>query len=235
MNRARRDGVACLGLVLSLVWMCGCDRARAAAPPTKDQGATAVEADRALQMLTEGNGRFVAGRRMVRDEPKRRQELATSQAPIAVIVSCSDSRVPPELVFDQGLGDLFDVRTAGHVVGDMELGSIEYAAEHLGTRLVVVLGHARCGAVTAAVSGGEAPGHIPAVVKAIAPAVAETKSHPGDAVENAVRANVRDTVRALRSSDPVLSHLVHDGKLKIVGGRYDLDTGRVEFLAEEGH
>jgi carbonic anhydrase len=158
-----------------------------------------------------------------------------TQKPIAVIVSCSDSRVPPELVFDQGLGDLFDVRTAGHVVGDMELGSIEYAAEHLGTPLIVVLGHERCGAVTAAVSGGEAPGHIPAVVKAIAPAVAETKSAGGDAVENAMRANVRDTVRALRSSDPVLSHLVHEGKLKVVGGRYDLDTGQVEILADDGH
>jgi carbonic anhydrase len=195
-----------------------------------------VDADRALKLLMEGNERFVAGHRLSRDEPGRRAELAKSQHPIAVIVSCSDSRVPPEIVFDQTLGDLFDVRTAGQVVGDLELGSIEYAAEHLHTPLIVVLGHQRCGAVTAAVSAAASPdpgdgeGHIAAIVKAISPAVAHSRSLPGDAVENAMRANVRETVRHLRSSDPILSHLVHDGKLKIVGGRYDLDSGKVEIL-----
>jgi carbonic anhydrase len=202
-----------------------------------------VDADRALKLLMEGNERFIAGHRLSRDEPGRRTELAKSQHPIAVVVSCSDSRVPPEIVFDQTLGDLFDVRTAGHVVGDLELGSIEYAAEHLHTPLILVLGHQRCGAVTAAVSAagadhasGQDEGHITAIVKAIGPAVAQTKSQPGDAVENAMRANVRETVQRLRSSDPILSHLVHEGKLKVVGGRYDLDSGKVEILpaAAEG-
>jgi carbonic anhydrase len=189
-----------------------------------------------MQQLMDGNQRFVAGHTRPRgDESRRRQELATSQKPIAVVVSCSDSRVPPELVFDQDLGDVFVIRTAGQVVGDLELGSIEYAVEHLGTPLIVVLGHERCGAVTAAVKGGEAEGHIPAIVKAIEPAVAESKGEPGDAVDNAVRANVRDVVRKLRSTDPILSHFVHDGKVKIVGGRYDLDTGQVELLPVDEH
>jgi carbonic anhydrase len=218
-----------------------------AAPLISDdrQSATeAIDADRALQLLVEGNQRFVEGHRRSRDEPQRRAQLAQTQKPIAVIVSCSDSRVPPEIVFDQTLGDLFDVRTAGHVIGDLELGSIEYAAEHLGTPLILVLGHKRCGAVTAAVSaagnpknGGDdaAEGHITAVVKAIEPAVIEVKSRPGDLVDNAIYANVRDTVRRLRSTDPILSHLVHEGKLKVVGGRYDLDSGQVEILPLADH
>ena len=179
----------------------------------------------------DGNQRFVAGHMRPRgDESRRRQELANSQKPIAVILSCSDSRVPPELVFDQDLGDIFVIRTAGQVVGDLELGSIEYAVEHLGTPLIVVLGHERCGAVTAAVKGGDAEGHISTIVKAIQPAVAESKGETGDPVDNAVRANVRDVVRQLRSTDPILSHFLHDGKLKVVGSRYDLDTGHVELL-----
>ena len=180
-----------------------------------------------------GNARFVAGKRVVPDEPKRRQELAQHQNPVAVVVSCSDSRVPPEIVFDQDLGEIFVVRTAGNVVGDLELGSIEYAVEHLGTPLIVVLGHQRCGAVTAAVKGGEPEGHVAAIVKAIAPAVTESKDQSGDAIDNAIRANVRDVVRQLRTSEPVLSHFTHDGKLKVVGGRYDLDTGNVELIGDD--
>jgi carbonic anhydrase len=220
----RRSLTCTLGTTL----LAGC----AGAHVSHDQASTSNDPDHSLQLLMDGNQRFVAGRPRPRDDSRRRQQLANSQKPIAVIVSCSDSRVPPELVLDQDLGDIFVVRTAGQVVGDLELGSIEYAVEHLGTPLIVVLGHERCGAVTAAVTGGNAEGHIPAVVKAIEPAVAESKGEPGDPVDNAVRANVRDMVRKLRASDPVLSHFVHDGKLKVVGGRYDLDTGRVEILPE---
>ena len=226
-----RRTVAAAMLVAAIVAVALSSSGKADSPVAAPPAAAVADPDRAVQRLMGGNERFVAGKRMVPDEPKRRQELAQSQKPIAVVVSCSDSRVPPEIVFDQDLGDLFVVRTAGNVVGDLELGSIEYAVEHLGTPLIVVLGHQRCGAVTAAVKGGEAEGHIAAIVKAIAPAVAESKGQSGDAVDNAIRANVRDLVRQLRTSEPVLSHFAHDGKLKIVGGRYDLDTGKVELLA----
>src|SRR3954471_10120329 len=139
-------------LIITTILLTGC----AHAPPAHSSSAAPVDADQALHQLMAGNKRFVAGHLRTRDEPPRRVELANGQKPVAVIVSCSDSRVPPELVFDQDLGDIFVVRTAGQVVGDLELGSIEYAVEHLGTRLIVVLGHARCGAVMAAVNGGEA-------------------------------------------------------------------------------
>src|SRR5262249_5592987 len=150
-----------------------------------------------------------------------------SQAPFAVIVSCSDSRVGPELVFDQGLGDLFVIRTAGEVLDDPGLGSIEYAVDHLHVPLVVVLGHERCGAVSAALEGGTAPGHIASLVTAIQPAVKASHGEPGDPLDNAVHTNVRDVVRRLKGAGPILSEAVHAGALKILGAYYDLDTGVV--------
>jgi carbonic anhydrase len=127
------------------------------------------------------------------------------------------------------LGDLFVVRTAGEVLDDAALGSIEYGVEHLGVPLILVVGHERCGAVSAAVQGGEAHGHVAALVKAIQPAVAETRGQAGDAVDNAVRANVRDVVKALRASEPILSEFAHRGAVTVTGARYDLDTGKVEI------
>lgn len=192
-----------------------------------------VGADEALKLLMEGNRRFVAGKTNSRSgEVARRAELATSQSPYAIIVSCSDSRVGPELVFDQTLGDIFVVRTAGEVIADPGLGSIEYAVEHLHSPLIVVLGHERCGAVAAAVAADSAPGHIDAIVKALQPAVESTKGHPGDAVDNAVRANVLDVVHQLETCQPILAEFAHEGKLKVVGAYYDLDTGEVSVLAQ---
>ena len=160
----------------------------------------------------------------------RRTEITGGQHPFAVIVGCSDSRVPPEIIFDQGLGDLFVIRLAGHVISDEALGSIEYALEHLGTRLIMVLGHDNCGAVTAAVKGGDIPGHIGSIVKAIAPAVKKAKNQPGDLLENAIRENVAMVVEQLRSSSPLLAHLVKDGILKIIGAYYRLDDGKVTLV-----
>ncbi len=132
--------------------------------------------DQALQTLLDGNKRFAAGRQLHPNQGKeRRDEVAKGQKPFAIIVGCSDSRIPPEILFDQGIGDLFIIRLAGNIVDDMALGSIEYAADHLGSRLVVVLGHSKCGAVTATAQGGEAHGHIGSIVKAIAPAVDRAK------------------------------------------------------------
>jgi carbonic anhydrase len=192
---------------------------------------TNVSADEAVQRLKDGNGRFVQGKATHRhQQADRRAEVAKGQKPLAVIVCCSDSRVGPEIIFDQGLGDIFVVRTAGNVVDDVGLGSIEYAIEHFGTPLLVVLGHNRCGAVSAAVSGGELHGHVRAVVEAIRPAVEAVKGQPGDPVENAVRANVRATVKRLESAAPILPGRIKAGKLKIIGACYDLDTGRVEVV-----
>jgi carbonic anhydrase len=162
----------------------------------------------------------------------RQRELVGGQHPHAEILSCADSRVPPEIIFDQGLGDLFVVRVAGTVATDTEIGSLEYGAEHLHIPLLVVLGHESCGAVTAAVQGGNAEGHIAALVSLIKPAVDKTRGLPGDPIANAVRSNVQMVVQQLRSSTPVLSELVAHGKLKIVGGVYSLQTGEVTWLNE---
>jgi carbonic anhydrase len=192
---------------------------------------THVTAEEAIQRLKDGNKRFVENKAAhERQQADRRAKIAKGQQPFAIVVCCSDSRVPPEIVFDQGLGDLFVIRTAGNVVDDVGLGSIEYAVEHLGTRLVVVLGHDRCGAVSAAVAGGEAHGHVQAIVNAIRPAVEKVKGQPGDPVDNAVRANVTETVKKLSAAAPILPDRIKAGKLTIVGARYDLDDGRVEFL-----
>jgi carbonic anhydrase len=193
--------------------------------------AEGVAADDALGRLLEGNARFVtSGAGHPRQDAERRELLAGGQAPFAIIVSCSDSRVPPEVVFDQGLGDLFVIRVAGNVVDDLELASIEYAAEHLGTKLVMILGHERCGAVTAAVQGGHLPGHLPALMEALRPAVDARREAHGDPVEGAMLANVELTAARVRGSEPILAGLAAAGELKVVGARYDLDTGVVEVI-----
>jgi len=192
-----------------------------------------IGADEALSRLLSGDKRFVAGNSK---EPhgaaliERRHALAKDQKPFAVIVSCSDSRVPPELVFDASLGDIFVIRTAGEVVDELGIGSIEYAIEHLGTRLIVVLGHQRCGAVSAAVSGGTDTGDIPNVLKAILPAVEETKGQSGEHIDNAVRANARDIAKRLQTTGPIITPRVQSGDVKVVAAYYSLDTGQVELL-----
>lgn len=197
--------------------------------PPKSQNA--LSPNSALQRLMEGNDRYVQGKMKPHDFIGERCSLALGQNPFAVIVGCSDSRVGPEIVFDQGLGDLFVVRTAGEVVDEAALGSIEYAVEHLGSTLILVLGHERCGAVSAAVVGGKAPGHIAAVLKAIEPAVKQAREKSGDLIENAVRAQAVEVARRLQNAEPILVERVRSGQLKIVAARYDLDTGKVELLS----
>jgi len=165
---------------------------------------------------------------------KRRAELTKSQHPFAIVLGCADSRVPPEIAFDQGLGDLFVVREAGNVIDDHSLGSIEYAVDHLAVRLIVVLGHQRCGAVKAAkdtiAANGKAPGHIQSLVTAIEPAVEETTK--GD-LNATIEANVKNVKQALCSSTPILKPKVDSGELKVVGAYYSLDTGTVAFMDEK--
>jgi carbonic anhydrase len=188
-----------------------------------------------VQKLAEGNQRYVAGQPIhPRQDEARRTEVAAGQKPFAVVVGCSDSRTAPEILFDQGLGDLFVTRLAGNVVDDAALGSIEFAVAKLGARVVVVLGHEKCGAVIAAVDavnkGSVPPAHLASFVDAIKPAVESVKNQPGDQVDNAVRANVKLIVEKLKASSPVLAPLVQSGELQIVGARYDLDNGKVEFF-----
>jgi len=196
-----------------------------------DQG-PALKPDAALERLKAGNARFASGNLShPHQSPARRAKLAEGQRPFAIILGCSDSRTAPEVVFDQGLGDLFVVRSAGNVVDDIALGSIEYAVEHLGASLIVVLGHESCGAVKATLDGGKLPGHLPAIAKAIRPAVKASAKRPGNALDNAVLENARLEAERVALSKPILRKLVEEGKVRVVAARYDLDTGRVAFLS----
>jgi carbonic anhydrase len=198
---------------------------------------TTMTPDQALAALKEGNDKFItdAPYRQVNDRD-RRLEIARGQTPFAVLVSCSDSRVPPELLFGRGLGELFIVRNAGNTVDTTALGSIEYGVVELGVPLVVVLGHEKCGAVDAAVKvvkeNATFPGAIGQMIEPIVPAVLRAQAQPGDLLDNAIRENVRRTVNRLRTSEALLQEPLRSGKLKIVGARYDLDNGDVDFFDE---
>jgi len=201
-----------------------------------------IPAREALERLREGNGRFVSdvpGREIL-TSPARRNELAAGQEPLAIILGCSDSRVPAEIVFDQGLGDLFVIRVAGNIVAPSQVGSVEFAAERFGTRLVVVLGHSRCGAILATL---EELGHpregqsrnLRSIVDRIRPSVeallATELRHDADAlVREAVRANIRASANHLRHGSEVLEQLIQSDGLLVVGAEYSLETGVVDFF-----
>jgi carbonic anhydrase len=196
-----------------------------------------------LSKLLDGNKRFVAGELAKKDLGEaRRQELTKGQHPFATVLACSDSRVAPELIFDQGLGDIFIIRDAGNVVEPVTLGSIEYGVEHLHTPLLVILGHERCGAVTAALDErGEPGGNIGAILKKIMPAVETARKagkERGETLDLAIQENVRNTYKNVMQSR-VVSELVHEGKLRIIGAEYYLGTGKVEMVdlgsSAEGH
>jgi carbonic anhydrase len=203
-----------------------------------------VSANEALARLREGNRRFtsnVRGADVFLDEARRAQ-LTRSQEPFAIILGCSDSRVPAEIVFDQGLGDLFVIRVAGNVVAPSQVGSVEFAAARFGTRLVVVLGHSDCGAITATIEELQRPSenqsrNLRAIVDRVRPSVAgllatDLKFDMDALVRQAVRANIRASVDHLRHGSQVLEQLIQDDGLFVVGAEYSLETGRVEFLDE---
>ncbi len=198
----------------------------------KAEAISDITPDGALKKLMEGNQRYIEQKRTFPDQARSRiVEVAQGQHPFATILACSDSRAAPEIIFDQGLGDLFDIRIAGNFLDDVVLGNMEYAVVELGVPLLVILGHERCGAVKAALDGKALPGHLSTLVAAIKPAVDSTKGQTGDAWDNAVRANVKMNVNKLQSSSPILAEAVKAGKLKVVGARYDLDSGKVEIIA----
>jgi carbonic anhydrase len=204
-----------------------------------------VTADEALKKLMDGNARFVESKMTAGAlcDITAREKLAKGQKPYAIVLSCSDSRVPPELIFDQGLGEIFVVRDAGNVTDQIVLGSIEYAAEHIGSPLIVVLGHERCGAVTATVdANGKGEGNIGAIVKAIAPALKKVKGEccnkqkgcdkkdRGKLIECVVDMNARMVAANLVKQSKVIAELVKEGKIRIVAAKYDLDDGKVTLF-----
>lgn len=200
--------------------------------PTPASAITApLTPENVLEALISGNQRFIAHKALhPHQSGARLQEIAQGQHPIATVLSCADSRVPAELLFDTGLGDIFNVRVAGNIVTPEILGSVEYAVELLGTPLLMVLGHERCGAVTAAVQNESVPGHIADFLDEIQPAVAQVKEMPGDAIDNAVRANVQFQIQQLLEQSDLIRDRQNSGVVKVIGARYDLDSGVVEQL-----
>jgi len=189
--------------------------------------------DMALKELQDGNQRFAGGQMQHPGQnPQRRQQLTRFQQPLAVVLSCSDSRLPAEVIFDQGLGDLFTIRVAGNIVDTAVLGSVEYALDHLGTPLVMVLGHQNCGAVTATLESirdnTTAPGDIEALVDAITPAIAVAEQQPGDLLDNTIRANTERSRDAIVNA-PELRDALSRRTANIVSAYYSLDSGTVSL------
>lgn len=185
----------------------------------------------ALDRLMQGNQRYVTSTTVCHDDwTAKRSAVVQTQTPFAIIVSCSDSRVPPEIIFDQTLGALFVVRVAGNVVDDFAIGSIEYGVNVLGANLILVLGHSNCGAVDAALKGLKFDNHIQSVLNEIQPAVNDTKGESGNLLEKTTKANVKHVENILKNSKPVLAQAIERGTLRIAGGYYDLESGKVEFL-----
>jgi carbonic anhydrase len=198
---------------------------------------TEVSPEVALRMLQDGNARFVCGPlKHPNQNSKRREDTAMKgQNPFAVVLACADSRVPVEVLFDRGIGDIFVIRDAGNIATTTDIGSIEYAVDHLGSPLVVVLGHSKCGAVTAAVEGGEAPPNIKAIVDFIAPAVAIAKNAAPDKsgealVPAAITANVWQSMSDIYKSSPMMREKVKGGKVKMLGATYDIKSGKVNWM-----
>ncbi|WP_127091481.1 carbonic anhydrase [Aquabacter cavernae] len=205
-------------------------------PAVAQTAPNAIAPDAALKRLMEGNARYVANTPNQKDMSAGRAARASAQFPFAAILSCADSRVAPELAFDEGPGELFVVRLAGNFVNTDGLASLEFGAKILGTPLIMVLGHSNCGAVDAAINvlkdNAKLPGHLPDLVKSIKPAVEKAKAQkPANLLDASIAANVVLNVQRLKTARPILSKMVADGKVQVVGAVYDLSTGKVNLLA----
>ena len=202
-------------------------------------GNSSISANEALQMLKDGNQRFIDGKSIhPHSDFERIKEVSTGQKPFVTINGCSDSRVPPELIFDQGFGDVFVVRNAGNVSDTDEVGTIEYGTEHLGTNLVVVMGHTKCGAVTSVAKNDHIEGSIPKLVDNIIPAVKKVKhSHKNEEytswLNEAIYENVNQSIKDILRKSEIISKLVKEDKVKIIGAIYDVDTGKVLFVNDK--
>ncbi|MHC5768157.1 MAG: carbonic anhydrase [Nostoc sp.] len=190
-----------------------------------------ISPNEAIRRLLDGNQRFINQKRQYPDQSLEHLRLvAKAQYPFAAILGCADSRVPAEIVFDQGLGDLFVVRVAGNVVSDTVIGSLEYSTAVLGSQLIIVLGHRRCGAVAEAIKNEPLPGRIGLIIEGIKPSVERVKFRTGDNMQDAVIANIQYQTEKLQESSTILAKLLGEGKLKIVGACYDIDTGKVNII-----
>lgn len=189
------------------------------------------DAEQALAKLLAGNEKYLSGSITPNVGDSLRKDLAVNgQHPYAIVITCSDSRVPAELIFDSSIGDIFVIRTAGNVVSDFEIGSVEYGAEHLGSPLVLVLGHTNCGAVTAATEDGEAGGKIQSIVDEISPSVKKAKdAGAGDVLSTAIEFNVMNSVNKILSSD-IIKELKEEGKVDVIGGVYDISKGTITII-----
>jgi len=230
---SRREFTKCVGLAAGAAGLGLAAIGQAAPAPA------AHDADTVLAHLLEGNKRFVRGETSLlnRRRPSDFAALAEGQTPVAVIYTCADSRVPPELIFDQGIGDLFVIRVAGNVVdgsGPVTKGSVEYAVAELNVKLILVLGHGKCGAVDAAIqhlgANDRLPGAIDPLIRLIEPAVKDAADTPGDRLENTIKANIRNGVETLKGLPPILSKQAESGDLKVVGAVYNLATGAIEMV-----
>ncbi|MEH2459361.1 carbonic anhydrase [Nostoc sp.] len=190
-----------------------------------------ISPNEAVRRLLDGNQRFIHQKRKYPDQSLEHLRLvANAQYPFAAILGCADSRVPAEIVFDQGLGDLFIVRVAGNVVSDTVIGSLEYSTTVLGSQLIVVLGHRRCGAVAEAIKNEPLPGRIGLIIEGIKPSLERIKLRTGDNMQDVVIANIQYQTEKLQESSTILAKLLREGKLKIVGACYDIDTGKVNII-----
>ena len=214
----------------------GCATAPHAPPPTSKVQQTALTPSQAFEKLEAGNARFVAGQPLHRDWAAQRAQTAAGQYPFAIVLSCVDSRTSSEIIFDQGFGDIFNARVAGNVLDDDILGSMEFACKVAGAKLIVVVGHSHCGAVKGACNGAQL-GHLTGLLEKIQPSVTEAKAKlPGVAVtdgtfiETVAKLNVHSVIKQIREQSPVLHELIDSGAVGIVGGSYDLDTGKVDFF-----
>ena len=229
MKLSNKRILAKISLLVAVLTLAACF---AGATALEDVAEDAISADDAWDILMEGNGRFVSGDVAAKNFPERRAELVSGQSPFVTVVTCSDSRVPPELIFDQGLGEIFVIRVAGNVMDPVVLGSVEYGIEHLHTPLLVILGHQCCGAVTAATEGG-AEGNIESIMTEIEPAVevaCETELTGSDLVEVAIDENVDLVIKNVLDRSPITKELVEEGELVILGAKYSLETGEVAVL-----
>jgi carbonic anhydrase len=232
------DGCPDKGLSRRSVMFAGAGMLAASQIPVSAQAQPARAAttpEAALKLLVEGNARYVANQPQQRDFSAGRASRALGQAPFAAILGCADSRVAPELAFDQNPGDLFVVRVAGNFVTPDGLGSLEFGAAVLGTKLIMVLGHTSCGAVNATVEalqkGNALPGHIADLVRAMKPGIEPVLKQPGaDLQQRALVANVRYNVERLKTATPILAGMVAKNELGVVGGIYDLATGKVTLV-----
>jgi carbonic anhydrase len=229
-----RRSVLRLGLAAAMALAPQALMAKPKAPPKPEN---VLSPDAALDRLMQGNARYVDGVSRRHDFKHEREPLSRGQNPFAAVLSCADSRIAPEYCFDTGRGDVFVCRLAGNFASDVIIASLEYAVAVLNTPLIIVLGHESCGAVEAAIKsvteGASFPGHLPELVTALAPAVTEARDMPGDLLVNATRRNVVRNVEKLKTTAPILDTFVKDKKLRVVGGVYQLGSGRVDLIARD--